>query len=156
MKASITSVSKTIEKRLDQMIKQASQTRAFLERVVYREYIKAQRKRWMTEGATDGWGPLQKWTALNTKYAAWKRRRYAAAPGGGRKMLIATQRLFLAVVGEGDGHKKLISDRSIVIGVDIPYAKYVNSSRPFFIFSDEMMNGLKDKHKKFITARGVS
>lgn len=153
MKAAITSISKTIEKRLEAMVEQARMTRAFLERVVYQEYLKAQRKRWMTEGASDGWGALEKWKPLNAKYAAWKKRRFASAPGGGTKMLIASMRLFNAVIGKGDGHKKLISDKSIVIGVDVPYAKYVNSARPFFVFSDEMMDGLRDKYKKFITSR---
>lgn len=155
VKASIKSVNNSIQKKLQQMVEQTRQTRAFLERVVYPSYLKAQMKRWMSEGRSDGVGALQAWKPLSSRYSAWKKVRYASAPGGGTKMLIATMRLFNAVTGKGEGHKKLISDKSIIIGVDVPYAKYVNASRPFFIFSDPFMDGLRDKYKKFISDRSV-
>ena len=154
MKASIKSQENKILGKLNEMLSQTRQVRAFLERVVYPTYLKAQMKRWMTVGRSDGFGTLEPWKPLSAKYAAWKKRRWADAPGGGTKVLIASGRLYKAVMNQGPGHRKIISDRSLIVGVDIPYAKYVNESRPFFIFSDEMMDGLKDKYKKFITQRG--
>lgn len=154
MKARIVALENKIIGQLNSMIEQSKQVRAFLERVVYPTYLKAQMKRWMTQGRTDGFGTLDPWKPLSSTYAAWKKRRWADAPGGGTKVLIASGRLYQAVMNKGPGHRKIISDRSLIVGVDVPYAKYVNESRPFFIFSDEMMNGLKDKYKKFITQRG--
>jgi len=154
-KASIKSISGNIQKGLEDMIqKTKSMTRWFLETQVYPTYLRAQMKRWMTEGRSDGFGSLDQWAPLNARYAAIKKVRWAAYPGGGTKMLIASKYLYNAVVGEGPGHKKIVGDRSIIVGVDVPYAKYVNAKRPFFIFSDEMLKGIRDKYKKFISERG--
>ena len=136
------------------MLMQTKQVRAFLERVVYPTYLKAQMKRWMSQGRTDGFGTFEAWAPLNLKYAAYKKRRWASAPGGGTKILIASGRLYQAILNQGPGHRKIISDRSLIVGVDVPYAKYVNERRPFFIFSDEMMKGLKGKYADYISQRG--
>jgi len=154
-KAGIIQLSSNIEKRLKEMVQQANRTRDFLERVVYKTYLKAQMKRWMSEGRSDGFGSLPGWKALNAQYAEQKKVRFAEFPGRGKKMLIATNRLFNATTGKGPGHKKIVSEKSVIVGVDVPYAKYVNADRPFFIFSDEMMTGLKNKYRKFVTERGA-
>lgn len=153
MKAGIKALENKILSKLDSMLDQVGKTRAFLERVVYPTYLRAQMKRWMSEGRTDGYGSLDPWKPLSARYKAWKLTRWASAPGGGTKTLIASGRLYAAVMNKGPGHRKLVSDRSIIIGVDVPYAKYVNADRPFFIFSDEMMVGLKDKYAKFVNKR---
>lgn len=154
VKASVVSTENKIMNRLNDMIKNVKDVRGFLERVVYPTYLKAQRRRWMSENQTDGHGDLGGWDPLNPAYARRKKIRWAAAPGGGTKMLIASGRLFKAVIGEGPGHRKIVSERSIIIGVDIPYAKHVNARRPFFIFSDEMMDGIKKKYAQHLRTRG--
>lgn len=154
MKASVISTENKILNRLNDMVKNVKDVRGFLERVVYPTYLKAQKKRWMSENQTDGSGDLGGWDALNPLYAARKKVRWAQAPGGGTKLLIASGRLYKAVMGEGPGHRKIVSDRSIIIGVDIPYAKYVNARRPFFIFSDEMMTGIKEKYGQHLRTKG--
>lgn len=155
-KASIKSLNNNIRKHLDEMMEKATHLRGFMERVVYPSYLKAQMKRWMTEGRSDGHGDLPPWQPLSARYKAWKLKRWASAPGGGTKMMIASGRLFQAAMNQGPGHRKIVTDRSLIVGIDpgvVPYAKYVNAERPFFIFSDEMMDGLKDKYKKFVTER---
>lgn len=154
VKASVKSTENKILNRLNEMVKNVKDVRGFLERVVYPTYLKAQRRRWMSENQTDGFGDLGGWAPLNPAYARRKKIRWAAAPGGGTKMLIASGRLFKAVMGEGPGHRKIVSERSIIIGVDVPYAKYVNQRRPFFIFSDEMMSGIKQKYAQHLRTRG--
>lgn len=153
MKANLASIGRTLEKGLDGMIARADSARAFLERVVYPSYIRAQKKRWMTQGASDGVGKLDAWAPLNPKYAAWKLKRAANEYGGGRKMMILTGQLYKAVVGEGPGHKKLITGKSLVVGVSTPYAKYANAQRDFITFSDQFMDDLRGRYKKMITAK---
>ena len=108
-----------IQKNLTSMLDRGKETRAYLNRVVYPQYQKAQQKRWMTEGASEG----QKWKPINPDYAEYKLRRYGGGtkyewiggqgegrpwkpdgkwpvfPGKGSKLLIATGRLVSSVIG---------------------------------------------------------
>lgn len=153
MAANLKKVQGGITKRLEQMIVRGKEKKAFLERVVYPSYIRAQKQRWMSEGAADGVGRLKAWVPLNEKYRVMKLRRFAAYPGRGTKMLIATNRLFQGVVGSGPGHFKAVTEDRIVIGVDIPYAKFVNAKRPFMVFSDKFMHSLKKKYGQYLMGK---
>lgn len=155
MKASLKMEGKIL-KRMDAMIEKGKSPRAFLERVVYPSYLRAQMKRWMSEGRSDGVGSMPAWAPLSTVYKKAKLKRWAAAPGAGTKMLIAGGKLYQAVLDEGPGHRKIVSEKSLIVGIDpaeVPYAKYVNAKRPFFIFSDKFMKGVKSKYAKFMTER---
>lgn len=142
-----------VTKRLEEMVKNLQNNKAFFERIVYPSYIRAQLKRWMTVGRSDSAGNFPEWKSLNERYRLAKRTRFAGYPGGGRKTLIATNKLLDAVTGRGPGHYKAVSDSKIVIGVDVAYAKYVNASRPFMIFSDKFLQGLRSKYGQFMLNR---
>lgn len=147
--ASLVELNTQISKRLDEIVKRGRDPAAFMERVVYPLYIKGQMKRWMSEGASDGMGSLERWAPLNAKYKASKLRRFASAPGGGTKMLIASGRLYQAATG-GSGIIKLVTGSSITIAVDVPYAKYVNARRNFWKFSSEFEKDLHTRFDKFM------
>ena len=59
------------------MESKAKNLRPWINRWLYPYMMNVQRKRFMTEGVSEG----NRWSALNPKYAAWKMRRY----GGGIK-----------------------------------------------------------------------
>ena len=110
-----------IGQSLDQMVRQASNIRGYLNTVIYRQYMEAQKTRWITENTSEG----SKWDALNPAYATRKKRvygggpkykmvstigtkgfsgkevvgQYKAYPGSGEKMLVATSRLYGSVLG---------------------------------------------------------
>ncbi len=143
-----------IQKDLSALLNRTLGIRTYLNTVVYQQYKNAQRKRWMTEGASEG----ERWKDLDPKYAAWKKKRYATSPGQGRKMLIASGRLFSAVVGEGMGegkvqeHRKIVTNKSIEIGWTTPYAPYVDDVREFSDFGDETTEMIEDGVADYIFA----
>lgn len=137
--ASIKSLTEEIEKALEGMVKRANMIPAYLNRVVYREYQNAQRKRWETENAGDDFAGGQ-WQSLDLAYATWKKKKYAGYPGGGTKILIRTNRLFSGVVGPGADHRKIVDDRSIRIATAVPYGQYVDNTRTFSQWSPVFYN----------------
>lgn len=121
---------------------------AAMARDAYQIYVNAQRKRWMTENASEG----SKWKALaDTPYKKYKPKRFVAYPGGGRKLMIATSNLVKSVVGDDRTyHKLLIEERSITIATTLPYAKYVAEVRPIFEFSEETKKKIREKMVEYI------
>lgn len=99
----------------------------FLNRNVLEMYRNLQRRRWMTENASEG----KAWMPLNPGYAARKKKVYAGYPGKGTKKLIATNTLFLSVIGPGKGFRKVTTPRSLWIATTIEYAQHVDDARSF-------------------------
>ncbi len=145
---SLTKMSSSIENALDGMVKRANLVPGYLDRVVYAQYQNAQRERWATENSSPNFtGGI--WDRLSPSYAQSKLRKYAAAPGGGSKIMIASGALQQSVIGPGPGHNKIVNDRSIRIYVSgIDYAEYADEARPFSTWSDifyrGVYGGLKD------------
>lgn len=118
----------------------------FLNRNVLEMYRNLQRRRWMTENASEG----NAWAALNPGYAARKKKVYAGYPGKGTKKLIATNTLFLSVIGPGKGFRKVTTPRSLIIATTVEYAPYVNEIRPFTEWSKRSQKEITGAVAKFI------
>src|SRR5579872_4974281 len=84
-----------VERQLDAMVNRTKQLPAYLQRVVYPQYQKAQIARWQSENASEG----NPWPALNDEYAKWKRRKFAGYDGGGNVMMIRTGDLSQSAMG---------------------------------------------------------
>lgn len=99
----------------------------YINRVIYPTYQRRQRKRYQTEGASEG----VKWPALNAQYAAYKLKKFSSYPGGGRKMMIATGRMKDSVIGPGADHRKIGPSRGrLEVYWTTPYAVYTEDVRP--------------------------
>lgn len=142
-----------ITKALEGMISRANLSRGYLDRVVYKQYQNAQRKRWETENTseTGQWASYIPDKDGVLKYPTYKLKKFASSPGGGSKMMIASGKLFAAAVGPGEGHLKEVGERSLVVGIDtgsVPYAEYPAEKRPIMEFSPatitEWLEGMRD------------
>jgi hypothetical protein len=135
---------KDAQKVLGDMLKRERAMQSYFNRNLLEQYRNIQRKRWMTQGESEG----SPWRALNPDYAARKKRVYASYPGGGTKMLIATNRLITGVVGPGGDFRKVTTPRSITLSTVTPYAKYVDEDRTFTKFGakslQEIYKGIGD------------
>jgi len=132
---------------LNELMDRASsgKVKGYLNRVVYKQIIEAQQKRWMTEGASEG----KQWIPLNPEYRQRKLKKFASYQGGGRKMLIATNRLVDSMTGKSNqDHFKLVTERRIEVGSLVEYARYVDEKRDITTFGDktinEILKGLND------------
>lgn len=139
-----------IEDNIQGMLDRSKSMQSYLNRVVYKQYQNAQRKRWMTENASEG----TRWSPLNPKYREYKKKKFAAFDGRGTKMLIATDRLYKSVIGPGADHGKLVSDKRIEITWKTPYAVYVDEKRPFTEFGEQTMEQIYDGLAQF-TMNGI-
>lgn len=158
-------VQDNVTKRLEQMIARGKDARAFFARVVIPSYRMTQKKRWITENATPevSGGPWPKYeeTFSNpvaaARYRAYKKRMYSSFPGGGRKMMINTNRLFKSVIRDGgassDGYI-LMTSNELIVATSVPYAKYVDEKRKIMSFSDSWVNDLKIRLRSYL-AKGV-
>jgi hypothetical protein len=136
-----------IKKKFDSMTNKAMLAKGWLNRVAYPMIIEAQRMRWASEGASEG----SAWAPLNASYAIRKLKKYKDAPGGGRKMLIATSRLVAGVTGDNTAdHYKLVTDKMLMVGTRIGYAKYVNEARNFVKLGSATMKNLSDSLGEYL------
>lgn len=126
-------------KTLRSIIKNGKSSRTFLQIKAYPIYIEAQKNRWMTENQSQ----TGQWKALNPIYAAQKKKEWWGSDGNGAKMMIASGRLYKSVIGTGDGHYKMITDSEMIVGTDIPYARYASVIRPIMEFDKDFINKLK-------------
>lgn len=121
---------KNVTKKFEDILKRERALQGFLNKNVAAKYQNLQRKRWITENSSEG----GQWQRLNPKYAAYKRKRWMDAPGGGRKMLVASGTLFKCMITPGDGvngYRKIATDRRLVISTGIEYARHVDEARTF-------------------------
>ena len=140
MSASIKTVSDGITKMLRGMRQREKALMGNFNRNLLEKYRNQQRKRWMTENASEG----QPWAALDPTYASRKRRQFAGYPGRGTKKLIATNRLFESVIGPGKDFRKIVTPRGLYIATVTPYAKYVSEDRNF---TDWSQRSIRERNK---------
>lgn len=130
--------------KIDAMLDRGQSMRSFLNTNIYRIYQNAQRDRWMTVNNSQG----KEWKELDELYAERKRRVYATYEGGGTKILVATGRLFKAVIGTGRGHKKIVTNKSLYIATSVEYAGFVDEVRTFTTwgspFRQKVMKAITD------------
>lgn len=126
-------------KNLRSIVKQGKNSRTFLQMKAYPIYIKAQMKRWMSENTSQG----SQWKALDPRYAARKKKDWWGWEGNGTKMMIASGRLYKSVIGAGAGHYKMITDKEMIVGTDVEYAKYAGAIRPIVEFNKAFIAKLK-------------
>lgn len=134
------------------MIYQGRDPRAFMVKYVREAYIDAQNKRFMTKNTSQG----EKWAALNPIYAEYKLKKFKDFPGGGRKINVATGRLFNALILEGKGdYSEMVFAESYVIAFKPEYAKYVDEVRPIVQFRKEFYADLRKKAIKWMSGEKV-
>lgn len=148
MSTGIKQVENGITKALDAMISRTKTVSSYLNRNLFRQYQKAQIERWQTEGASQG----QSWQPLLPSYQKYKRKKFAAYPGGGNTLMVATGRLSSGAMGRDSAYfYKLVTDEKFEIGINIsalPYAPYPGVMRPYMKFTedtlDEWRKGIMD------------
>ena len=143
----------------------------YLNRVVKQDYINTQANRFENENVGDDFGG-DKWAALyDSKYSAYKRNKYAAYPGSGNKLNVATSNLLQSLTlsdsfypspepkkiragrkgkqSKGElmaGSLAIVDDASIHIYTLVPYAEFVDEQRTFTqwsqIFWDRINRGI--------------
>lgn len=134
---------------MDSVVQKADKGQAFLNRVVYPLYQNIQRERWETQN----WG---KWPRLNPKYEAYKRTKYSKFPGGGSKMMVATYTLAPSVTGDKKQfHRKIVTQRKLVVGTTVPYAKYADDKREFSEMPDKFWDKVGDEYVKYLIKGGT-
>jgi hypothetical protein len=163
-KARLVKTSDGIEREINAFLERGSTIQAYLNKVVYPQYKKAQAARFQSENSTEGatWAPLSTkpyfawWekgpngkfgTYYAGGYAEHKKYLYADYPGGGNNLMIATGKLSQAARGVGDGTLKVISGNTMTVGVDesiIPYAGYAAEARPFMEFGRDTTDMILD------------
>lgn len=134
MKPSLKVTSSGASMKLETMLDRGKSMQSFLNRNIYQIYQSAQRERWMTENSSQS-GNGQRWERLDPTYAKRKRRIYASYEGGGSKMLVATGKLYKAVVGPGQGQRKIVTNSKLYISTNVPYAGNVDDARSFASWS---------------------
>lgn len=135
-----------IGERLKQMTDRSNSIQSFLKRVTLKQYKDAQRDRWMTEGKSED----KPWDQLNSKYAEYKRRKFADYPGAGQKMMIRTNALYEGTV---DRPNVIATNKALKISVNTenaPYADYANEARPFMKFSQSTIDEMKHKILEYL------
>lgn len=85
-----------VTSRLMSALSRGNDLRGYLDRVVFGQYCEAQIKRFETEGASEG----AKWRALDSKYEAYKKRKFASYPYGGRRIGVGYGNLLKVSVGK--------------------------------------------------------
>ena len=136
-----------ISNTLNHMLDRGKLARGWLNRYAYPKLIEAQRMRWASEGASEG----DSWVPLNPSYAIRKLKKYAAYPGSGTKMLVATGRLVESVTGDNQKeHFKFVTDTELQMGTIVPYAGYVSEVRDIVGLGDETIQDLKDSLREYL------
>ena len=115
-----------VSDRLNKMVEAGRSAKAFMTRNVFPRSQEYQMVRWASEDS-GGWAPL------NEKYAAYKKIKYAAFPGGGTKTMIATGELMNSVLVKAGSHGAAIfTDTGINISINgLKYASFANEKRNF-------------------------
>lgn len=120
---------------------------SYLNRYLYPKYIAAQTERWITENASEG----VQWMPITPKYAERKKTKFAAYPGAGQALMVATSKLAYAAQGQ-KGALKIITDSSMTVGIDtsvVEYAAYPGVERPYMEFSPGTLQDMCDSVAKY-------
>lgn len=115
---------------LGQMLDRGNKLDAYINRVLYPKYKVAQKVRWQTENASEG----NRWKPLTTRYAEYKKVKYAGYAGEGKFILVATGLLSKQAMQQ---HNKMVRNGKLEISFNSSYASYVDEKRTFTKFSDK-------------------
>jgi hypothetical protein len=163
LKASLKSNYDSFKGKVDEYITRPNSMKQFAETVLVPAYIEAQKKRWITENSSEG----ARWKPLNKDYAAYKKKRFADFSGSGTKMMIATGSLYKAVIGEGSGFQKVVTNKKLTISINPAnvanaasramgrkvsenYAIEANLERPYMRFGDKTIEVFKKSIRNYI------
>jgi hypothetical protein len=138
------------------MINRANLPTGYLGRVVYPEILNIQGRRWATENASQG----DQWIPIMPDYARRKLRRYQSYPGGGRKLLVATDTLRQAMTntkgGTGDKyHHRILTNREVGFYITVPYAGFVDKVRDITSLTKQQIDGFAKGFAKYITSGNI-
>jgi hypothetical protein len=136
-RASFRKTSDVLGKSLQAMVDRGRSLSTYFNRALFPQYQQAQIERWETQGSSQG----EEWAPLTKPYATRKKKLFAAFPGAGNVLMVATGRLASGAQGkDAANYVKLITDSMIRVSVNLstlPYAKYPGVMRPFMIFSQD-------------------
>jgi hypothetical protein len=128
----------------DKLTNRMNSIQGFLNRNIFRMYQQAQLERWKSENTSEG----EQWAPLTAQYAQRKKKKFAAFPGAGQKIMIATGKLYETTTGRNPkGLRKVATNKSLIIKIDdgyIPYAKFAAEERPIMEFSEATIQDMKD------------
>jgi hypothetical protein len=148
---------KSLVNHFEQMLSRARLVDGWLNRVAYREILKVQKRRWETEGSSEGvpWAPV---TSL--AYKTYKLKKFRDYPGAGRKSLIATGRLAYSMTQDkalandqvrASDHGKLVAGNRLVVESFVPYGKYQEEQgRDLTTLSDDTIKRLAEGLRDYI------
>lgn len=140
MATGFTQTKNGIEASLQATINRLKKVSAYADRVIWPKYQKEQIQRWQSENSSQG----ETWEPLSPVYKKQKKKRFAAYPGAGNALMIATGRLAQGAQGQNPAYfNKLITDKQFVVAVNtgaLPYAKYPGVKRPFMVFNQDTVN----------------
>jgi hypothetical protein len=137
-----------LEKYHRNLLNRSNTLQAFFNRNIFAMYQKYQLARFESENSTE----TGQWTALNRKYAEYKKTKFADFPGKGTKMMIARGNLMLAATGQS-GYTKVATNHGLTVALQENYiggAKYATERRPVMKFSDEHVRQMRDAISKFM------
>lgn len=139
MAQGITLVKAGIQDELMAIVSRGRSISTFLDRVIWPKYQQAQIERWQSENSTQG----ATWKALEPNYAKRKLTKFAAYPGSGNAMMVATSRLSQGAQGrDGAYFGRLVEETGLTVAIntsELPYAAYAGKVRPFMAFSHEQV-----------------
>lgn len=146
-----------ISEHLKKMADRAMLVDGWLNRVAYPSLLNVQRRRWQTEGQSEGvkWAPIS-----SLEYKKRKLKKFADYPGAGRKLLIATARLGYSMTQDkylrseaarADDHYKIVSGSKLEMGTFVPYARYQEEQgRDITTLSEATKDGLSESLAEYI------
>jgi hypothetical protein len=151
MATGISTIKNSVTKRLDAMVNAPNLVEGYLNRVVLRQYLTAQQKRWDTHNVGDEFQGGE-WAELDPKYKAWKLKKY-----GTDEILIRTRDLINSSLLKNSMGMKTVDTRGIHIYTKVPYAPYMmdgtttTKKRYIDLWSDSFMARIKQGIGKYVS-----
>lgn len=155
-----------ITKRLNAIKQREKSMQSFLNTTMVEMYRNIQKARWMSEGASERlrWKPLSTkpffafWEPKKSElrrfwqggYVEYKRHKFAEYEGSGKKMLIATGKLYKDVIGPGGKFKKVATPKKLTITTSNEYANWVDENRTFTKYSPETRAAMRKATAQFL------
>jgi hypothetical protein len=116
----------------------------------YPMYQLAQKRRWMTENASEG----ATWKPVTREYGRWKMDQYQKNKAkSGSRLLVLSGDLSDSVMGRSQKYNRVVfTPKGFSVATTLPYAKYVDEARPFTGFGNSTDEKIKNSLKKFVLA----